>query len=97
MGLVFAEPYIPELNNVEPLEPGGHKLSITAFGICFNGFGHLYLSPGKRQWCGPLLWRTDDDLWTSEYAVQPVGVLQNTVLVERGKPKVASWKEGPAY
>ncbi|KAE9378843.1 hypothetical protein N431DRAFT_477990 [Stipitochalara longipes BDJ] len=93
-GVMISEPYILELG---VLEPGEHSLQILAYGNRFNSFGHLHLPEGASPWCGPLLWRTEDDWWTPEYSIVPMGVLQTPLSMVRGKPKVAFWKEGPTY
>jgi hypothetical protein len=93
-GLIAFEPYILELGT---LEPGHHTLEITFFGNRFNAFGHLHLSEGVSPWCEPLLWRTEDDWWTPEYSVVPMGVLETPTMMVRGKEKTTFWKEGPTY
>lgn len=90
-GLIAFEPYMLEVE----VEAG--SLEIKCFGNRFNAFGHLHLPEGKSPWCGPLLWRTEDDWWTPEYSIVPMGVSQTPVMMVRGKPKLAFWKEGPTY
>jgi hypothetical protein len=85
-GVVAFEPYILELGT---LEPGHHMLEITYFGNRFNAFGHLHLSEGVSPWCGPLLWRTEDDWRTPEYSAVPMGALQTPMIMVRGKSKAA--------
>jgi len=93
-GVIISEPYMLELG---VLEPGEHNIQIVAYGNRFNAFGHLHLPEGASPWCGPLLWRTEDDWWTPEYSIVQMGVLQTPVMMVRGKPKAAFWKEGPTY
>ena len=70
------------------LDPGEHNVINNALGNHFNAFGHLHSPKGKSKWCGPLLWRTDDDRWTPGYRVQQLGVLQTPRSTVGGTPKV---------
>ena len=94
VGNIAFEPHILELG---ALAAGEHEVVITAFGNRFNAFGHLHLPEGTSPWCGPLLWRTEDDWWTPEYSIVRMGVLQTPRMLVRGTSKAAFWKEGPTY
>ena len=55
-GLLIHEPYALELNK---LSPGKHKVDVTMYGNRYNAFGELHLVPGKTNWIGADMWRTE--------------------------------------
>ncbi|KAF8847655.1 hypothetical protein BDZ45DRAFT_811420 [Acephala macrosclerotiorum] len=63
------------------LSEGKHKLSITSYGNRENAFGPLHMPTGTTVFIGPQAWRTEGPIWHDEYAIQPMGILQQPQLI----------------
>ena len=67
--LAFA-PYQCDLGIVAK---GGHTLDLTLYGSRVNSAGTVHLA-FRIRWVGPQAWRTEGDMFSYEYQVQPFGV-----------------------
>ncbi|KAH8761352.1 family 2 glycoside hydrolase [Hyaloscypha sp. PMI_1271] len=63
------------------LSEGKHKLSITSYGNRENAFGPLHMPTGTTVFIGPQAWRTEGPIWHNEYAIQPMGILQQPRII----------------
>lgn len=74
LGRIAFAPYQLELPE---LEPGNHRIDITAYGNRANAFGALHNThhgQTKAYWYGPNAWRKDGLEWSDEYQLKPMGV-----------------------
>lgn len=72
-------PYQCVLKN---LKKGSHRIAVTCLGHRYNGFGQLHMIGDDLTWIGPDSWRTENESWTEEYQVRPMGVLSAPVISE---------------
>ena len=77
-GYIAFAPFRLELGR---LSAGEHSLQITAYGNCFNAFGHLHNVDPGLWWYGPPAWRSTGANWAYEYQLKPMGIL-SAPLVE---------------
>ncbi|MDE5588104.1 MAG: hypothetical protein K2J60_03040, partial [Acetatifactor sp.] len=68
-----------ELKN---MKKGSHRIAVTCLGHRYNGFGQLHMIGDDLVWLGPDSWRTENESWTEEYQVRPMGVLSEPVVRE---------------
>ena len=76
--LAFA-PYQCELGSVSK---GEHMLDLTLYGSRVNCEGSVHLS-FRIPWAGPGAWRTEGDMFSREYQVQPLGIIIAPRLLEK--------------
>ncbi len=57
-------------------------LKLTLFGNRYNAFGHVHCANESMRWLGPDCWRTEDDCWSYEYHLRPLGVLSTPKLLK---------------
>ena len=81
-GPLVHEPYVIELGG---LTQGVHQVDVTLYGSRYNTFGEIHLVPGKTNWIGADMWRTEFDWWTEEYSLDPLGVVNAPRLLKPGK------------
>ena len=55
-GLIIHEPYAIKLDD---LDQGVHQVEVVMYGNRYNAFGELHLVPGKTNWIGADMWRTE--------------------------------------
>lgn len=55
-GLLIHEPYAIQLEDVAQ---GKRRVDVTMFGNRYNAFGEVHLVPGKTNWIGADMWRTE--------------------------------------
>lgn len=61
---------------------GCHRIAAACLGHRYNGFGQLHMIGDDLVWMGPDSWRTENESWTEEYQVRPMGVLSEPVVRE---------------
>lgn len=76
-GRIVYPPYTLEVNG---LGDGNHKVDITLFGNRYNAFGPVHLVNEKESWHGPGAWRSEEENWTYEYVLRPVGILSSPTI-----------------
>ena len=76
--LAFA-PYQCDLGRVSK---GDHTLDLTLYGSRVNSAGTVHLT-FRIRWVGPGAWRTQGDMFSYEYQVQPFGVTVAPRLLEQ--------------
>lgn len=64
---------------------GKHKVSMTSYGNRENAFGPLHMPTETTVFIGPQAWRTEGPAWHDEYAIQPMGILQQPRITSTGK------------
>lgn len=64
------------------MKKGSHRIAVTCLGHRYNGFGQLHMIGDDLVWLGPDSWRTENESWTEEYQVRPMGVLSEPVVRE---------------
>lgn len=67
---------------LKKLEKGSHRIAVTCLGHRYNGFGQLHMMGNDLTWIGPDSWRTENESWTEEYQVKPMGVLSAPAIME---------------
>lgn len=80
LGKIAFAPYRLELHNAVA---GTRHLEITAFGNRVNAFGAIHNADNNTVWFGPDAWRSEDDRWSEEYQLKPMGVLVAPRLLTR--------------
>ena len=65
---------------LKKLKKGCHRIAVTCLGHRYNGFGQLHMIGDDQVWIGPDSWRTENESWTEEYQVRPMGVLSAPVI-----------------
>ncbi len=78
MGDLAFAPFQCSLGKVEA---GEHTLNLTLYGSRVNSSGALHLS-FRFNWMGPNAWRTNGDMFSYEYQVQPLGIISAPKLLK---------------
>ena len=76
--LAFA-PYQCELGEVAK---GEHTLDLTLYGSRVNSAGSVHLT-FRVRWAGPGAWRTEGDMFSYDYQVQPFGITAAPRLLKK--------------
>ncbi|MDR0932625.1 MAG: hypothetical protein LBM70_06340 [Victivallales bacterium] len=76
--LPFA-PYQCELGKVAK---GEHKLDLTLYGSRMNCHGAVHLA-FRCHWAGPVAWRSNGDMFSYEYQLQPFGITHAPRLLKK--------------
>ena len=63
------------------VEAGEHRLDLTLYGSRVNSAGALHLA-FRMNWMGPGAWRTEGDMFSYEYQVQPFGIIAAPKLLK---------------
>lgn len=63
------------------VEAGEHRLDLTLYGSRVNSAGALHLA-FRMNWMGPGAWRTEGDMFSYEYQVQPFGIITAPKLLK---------------
>lgn len=80
VGRIIYPPYELIIENVAN---GSHRLDITLFTHRSNCFSAVHLADAKHSWQGPNAWRSENDKWSYEYNLMPVGILTEPEVSER--------------
>lgn len=67
--------YSPNTLTVDNLENGRHSVELRLYTNRFNSFGAVHNSDNIYSWQGPPAWRTENERWSYEYNLKPVGIL----------------------
>ncbi len=62
------------------LAKGRHRVDLTLFNTRQNGFAQLHHTPGIPFYQDPNSWRSAGSLWTEEYQLKPVGILEAPLI-----------------
>lgn len=76
-GIIAYSPYTLLIDNVAA---GEHTIELTLLGNRYNTFGQLHNAQTDAKWCGPNLWRTENEKWCYEYKLKDFGILCSPVI-----------------
>ncbi len=76
LGKIVYPPYYIKADT----EKGKHLLELTLYTHRYNTFGPLHLVNIKESWHGPDAWRSQNNNWSYEYVLRPVGILKAPVI-----------------
>ena len=64
------------------LDAGKHEITLVLNGTRYNTFSALHnlYSYKKRNYIGPDYWRTENQAWSYEYFVRPMGILKTPIV-----------------
>lgn len=74
---------LPYQCTLKKLKKGSHRIAVTCLGHRYNGFGQLHMIGDDIVWMGPNSWRTENESWTEEYQIKPMGVLSAPIIREK--------------
>ena len=72
--------YSPNTLRVTGLTSGKHSIDIKLFTNRYNSFGAVHNADAAWRWHGPNAWRTENEEWSYEYQLRPVGILSTPVI-----------------
>ncbi len=76
-GIIAYPPYSLKITD---LENGPHDVDLKLFGNRFNAFGAVHNADLLNPYHSPWVWRTENDEWSYEYNLKPLGILSSPVI-----------------